>query len=150
MSSAVRRGERGPVGRCGWPISRRGGARAGAVELLDESEVWDCWMTSVDFLEVVRRAIFLGSPLSVALGSCEVGVSAAAANGKNAGPSSSSSASSDLPSLFDENRAGRRIRRLCAGSESDESAELDSASEEETFFVLEIGGVRVGGDIESR
>ena len=67
------------------------------------------------------------------------------------------------PSLCDWKRGGRRSRRLCAGSESeDESDELESAvSEDETFFDFDKivgpcpngGGVDrkfVGGEIESR
>jgi hypothetical protein len=78
------------------------------------------------------RAIFLGSPLNVALGSwCGVGSAEPAANGINAGSSSSSSPSSDRPTLFDVNRAGLRSNRLCrGGSESDEeSSEVDDGDE---------------------
>lgn len=54
-NSAVRRGDSGPGG-----IFRRfepfwAGFVAGAVELADESEVRDSWITSVDFLGVIRR-----------------------------------------------------------------------------------------------
>jgi hypothetical protein len=50
--------------------------------------------------------------------------------GRKVGASSSSSASSDRPSL--EAKRGRRMMRLCAGrsSESDDSSELDSATSE--------------------
>jgi hypothetical protein len=85
-------------------------------------------------------------------------------NGRKAGASSSSSSPSAFrPSLWDWKRGGRRIRRLCAGSESDdESDELDSAaSEDETFFDFDNavgpcpsgGGVDrtfVGGEIDKR
>ena len=49
----------------------------------------------------------------------------------NAGLSSSSSASPDRPSLFAENRGGRRRSRLCiGGSESeDEEEELSSGED---------------------
>jgi hypothetical protein len=85
-------------------------------------------------------------------------------NGRKAGASSSSSSPSAFrPSLCDWKRGGRRNRRLCAGSESeDESDELESAaSEDEAFFDFDNvvgpcpngGGVDrtfVGGEIDRR
>lgn len=86
-------------------------------------------------------------------------------NGRKAGASSSSSSSLSAfrPSLCGWKRGGRRIRRLCADSESDdESDELDSAaSEGEIFFDFDNavgpcpsgGGVDrtfVGGEIDKR
>jgi hypothetical protein len=69
----------------------------------------------------------------VAEGSWWVGVweEEGAAKGMKAGLSSSSSASPDCPSLFDENRGGRRRSRLCiGGSESeDEDEELSSGDD---------------------
>jgi hypothetical protein len=64
----------------------------------------------------------------------------------NAGFSSSSSASPDCPSLFAENRGGRRSSRLCiGGSESeDEDEELSSGEERGAGR-----GERVGGSIAS-
>jgi hypothetical protein len=48
----------------------------------------------------------------------------------NAGLSSSSSASPDCPSLFAENRGGRRRSRLCiGGSESEDEEELSSGED---------------------
>jgi len=76
----------------------------------------------------------------VALGSCGVAeVAEGLENGKKAGASSSSSASSFRPALCDANRGGRLNKRLSTGSESDdESAELESAaSEDEAFLVLD-------------
>jgi hypothetical protein len=84
-------------------------------------------------------------------------------NGRKAGASSSSSASSFLAALCEVNRGGRLNKRLSTGSESDEeSAELESAaSDDEAFFALdkpavfddmvwELGRIVDGGDIESR
>jgi len=74
-NSAVRLGESGPVGRCLWfpllaLVPGPGRRVMGAVELAEESDVWDCWATSVGVLWVGRRrARFLGSPRRVALGS---------------------------------------------------------------------------------
>jgi hypothetical protein len=69
----------------------------------------------------------------VAEGSWWVGVweEEGTAKGMNAGLSSSSSASPDCPSLFAENRGGRRRSRLCiGGSESeDEEEELSSGDD---------------------
>jgi hypothetical protein len=79
-----------------------------------------------------RLAIFLGSPLNVALGSWCPGVSVGpTANGIKAGSSSSSSPSSDGPSLFEVKRPGLRSNRLCnGGSESDEeSSDVDEGDE---------------------
>lgn len=73
-SSAVRLGDKGPVGR--WrcvPCSGSGRLGAGAVELVDESDVADCSAVSIDFLCAgsPRRLLlrFRGSPRRVALGS---------------------------------------------------------------------------------
>lgn len=84
-------------------------------------------------------------------------------NGRKAGASSSSSASSFLAALCDANLGGRLNKRLSTGSESDdESAELESAaSDDEAFFVFDkpvvfdvmicgLGRVVDGGDMESR
>lgn len=62
---------------------------------------------------------------------CGVWGEECAAKGMNAGLSSSSSASPDCPSLFAENRGGRRRSRLCiGGSESeDEEEELPSGED---------------------
>jgi hypothetical protein len=71
-NSAVLLGDNGPVGLCLWDPSFgncAGRLATGAVELAEESEVCDCCATSIDFFVGALRPIFLGSPLSVALGS---------------------------------------------------------------------------------
>ena len=70
-SSAVLLGDRGPVSICRC-VPRNGSGRrgAGAVELVEESEVADWSAASIDFLCAGRLLpIFRGSPRSVALGS---------------------------------------------------------------------------------
>jgi len=99
----------------------------------------------VDFWAAVRRDAAVDSSRSVALGSlfeCTVGLE----NGRKVGDSSSS-ASSDRPSLCDEKRGGRRRRRLWAGtSESDEdSDELDSAGSEGDKGLASIDGEVIAG-----
>ena len=135
-SSAVRFGESGPVGLCLCVLWRGGGRRiSGVMELADESEVCDCFETSAGFLPAgTRRAEFIGSPFSVALGSlCES--EAVVVNGKKAGSSSSSSASSDCPILFAPNRGRRRSRLCMGGSESDEDSwELASDDDKRSRF----------------
>jgi len=91
------------------------------------------------------RRVSLGSPRRVALGSpCVLIGPEGVENGKNAGASSSSSASSVRPILCAEKRGGRLNNRLSAGSESD-SDELDSAaSEDDPSFTFDKAAVFEG------
>jgi hypothetical protein len=70
-SSAVRRGDKGPLSRCRCVPCKGSGRRgAGAVELVEESEVADWRVASIDFLWAGRLVpILRGSPRSVAEGS---------------------------------------------------------------------------------
>jgi hypothetical protein len=146
-NSMVRFGDNGPVGFLRVPCKGSGRFVPSVVELADESDVWDCSNVSMHFLCPVcgRLPMFLGSPLSVALGSLCAGSVEGVAKGMNAGSSSSSSPSSDWFSLF-VNR-GRRRRRLCAGRGLSESEDVESEDDVEGDVRESASGERVGGSI---
>jgi hypothetical protein len=83
--------------------------------------------------------------------------------GKNGGVSSSSSASSIRPALWEVNRGGRLSKRLSTGSDSDDESEelISDASEDDSVIGFDVAAVferiagslgRVvdGGDIDNR